>query len=71
MRSKSKTINDVFAVPAAAILTREEAASYLRVTPACVSELIRPRCSRPLPFVKIGKYVRFRRADLEKYAGAA
>ena len=25
------------------------------------------RCSRPLPFVRIGKYVRFRRVDVEKY----
>ena len=53
------------------ILTRDEAAAFLRVSPACVYELIRPRCSRPLPFIKIGKYVRFRRTDLEKYVSEA
>jgi excisionase family DNA binding protein len=50
------------------ILTRDEVAAFLRVTPACVIELTRARCSRPLPFFKVGKYVRFRKSEVEAYA---
>ena len=50
-----------------AILTRQEVAALLRVSPGCVSELIRPRCSRRLAYIKIGKYIRFRRSDVEAY----
>jgi excisionase family DNA binding protein len=55
-------------VPASPVLTKEEVAAFLRVTPSCVTELTRRRCSRPLPFFKVGKYIRFRKSEVENYA---
>jgi hypothetical protein len=53
------------------VLTKDEVAEILRVTPSCVTELTRPRCSRPLKFIKIGKFVRFRLSDILDYVGGA
>lgn len=55
----------------APILTKEEVAEILRVTPGTIAELIRPRARRILPHIKIGRYVRFRRVDIEKYISEA
>lgn len=55
----------------APILTKEEVAEILRVETKTIASLIRPSCSRILPHIKIGKYVRFRRVDVEKYISEA
>jgi excisionase family DNA binding protein len=65
------TETPVITQTSAPILTKEEVAEILRVKPSTIAELIRPRASRILPHIKIGKYVRFRRVDVEKYISEA
>ena len=65
------TETPVITQTSAPILTKEEVAEILRVKPSTIAELIRPRCSRILPHIKIGRYVRFRRVDVEKYISEA
>lgn len=45
------------------LLTVHEAASYLRWSPATLYTLA---SRRKLPFVKVGRSLRFRRSDIEK-----
>lgn len=47
------------------MMTMEEAAAYLSLTPRYVKELW---ARRRLTAVKMGKMVRFRRCDLDEYA---
>jgi excisionase family DNA binding protein len=49
------------------ILTPEEAASWLRLRPEQLYELTRKRCVRPLPFVKVGKALRFRLSEIDAW----
>ncbi len=42
------------------ILTREQVAEKLQVTPKFVDEIRRSRCANRLKFFKVGKYVRSR-----------
>ena len=49
------------------LLTKEQIAPHLQLNPEQVYELTRSRSADPLPFVKIGKYVRFRLSDIEKW----
>lgn len=46
------------------LLTVEQAADYLNITDHFVRRLIR---ERRIPFLKVGRLVRFRRADIEAY----
>ena len=46
------------------ILTPEELAALLRVTPAWIHEKTRCRAKNPLPALRIGRYIRFRRSDV-------
>lgn len=48
------------------LLTPEEAAAYLGATPALLAKW---RCTRlvPLPFVKLGRMVRYRLGDLREF----
>ncbi len=46
------------------ILTPEELAALLRVTPAWIHEKVRRRAQNPLPALRIGRYIRFRRSDV-------
>jgi excisionase family DNA binding protein len=46
------------------ILTPEELAALLRVTPSWVNEKTRRRAKNPLPALRIGRYIRFRRSDV-------
>ena len=50
----------------AALLTPREAAAILRVSKETLNVW---RCTRryPLPFVKIGRSVRYRQADIERF----
>ena len=41
------------------ILTTEELAARLKVTPEYISEKTRSRCARPLPCIRLGRYIRF------------
>lgn len=49
------------------ILTKEQVAKRLQVTPDCVYEMTRSRCANPLPFIKVGKYVRFVWSDVKAH----
>jgi predicted DNA-binding transcriptional regulator AlpA len=47
------------------ILTPEEVAALLRVAPSWVYEKSRRRCKDPLPVRRIGKYIRFKKTDID------
>ena len=49
------------------LLDVKEAANFLNVTPSWVYEHCRRGADAILPFVKIGKYLRFDRRDLRAY----
>ena len=50
-----------------ALLTVHDAARLLNVSVSWVYEHTRDNCSAPLPFVKLGKYLRFDARDLRAY----
>jgi excisionase family DNA binding protein len=52
------------------LLTVRDAARLLNVTVSWVYEHARDGAADRLPFVKLGKYVRFDRADLREYVDA-
>ncbi len=49
------------------LLTVEEVAEFLRVPKTWIYEHTRPSSRSPLPHVKLGKYLRFRRTDIEEF----
>jgi excisionase family DNA binding protein len=49
------------------LLTVHDAARFLNVPVSWVYEHTRKNCIDPLPFVKLGKYLRFDGADLRTY----
>jgi excisionase family DNA binding protein len=65
--SQGIAISETQTVPLT-ILTREEAAERLRMTPEQISELIRRRAKRPLPYFKFGKAIRFSASDVDTWA---
>jgi excisionase family DNA binding protein len=48
-------------------LTGQEVAERLKVKPSTVYELTRRRNRRPMPFVKVGKYLRFYWSEIETW----
>ncbi len=50
-----------------ALLTVHETARYLKVSVTWVYEHVRPEAEDRLPFVKLGKYLRFDRRDLRAF----
>ena len=52
------------------LLTVNDAARFLRVTVSWVYEHTRDDAEDRLPFVKLGKYVRFDRTDLREFIDA-
>ena len=52
------------------LMAVNDAARFLRVTVSWVYEHTRDDAEDRLPFVKIGKYVRFDRTDLREFVGA-
>lgn len=49
------------------VMTKEEVAEFLRVEPSTVYELTRKRSRHPLPFRRVGKYLRFSRTEVERW----
>jgi excisionase family DNA binding protein len=49
------------------LMTGEEVAERLKIKASTVYELTRRRTRQPLPFFKVGKYLRFRWSDVEKW----
>jgi excisionase family DNA binding protein len=49
------------------LMTGEEVAERLKIKTSTVYELTRRRTRQPLPFLKIGKYLRFRWSEIEKW----
>lgn len=49
------------------LLTVAEVAELLNVPVSWVYEHTRPQCTRPIPHIKIGKYLRFSRASISQY----
>ena len=52
------------------LLTAAEAAQFLKVTVSWVYEHVRPEAEDRLPFLKVGKYLRFDARDLRTYIDA-
>ena len=52
------------------LLTAREAAQFLKVTVSWVYEHVRPEAEDRLPFLKVGKYLRFDARDLRTYVDA-
>jgi excisionase family DNA binding protein len=73
--SPSKTVESV----RQDVMTKEEVAEFLRVEPSTVYELTRKRSRHPLPFRRVGKYLRISRTEvsaggmrqLESFGGSA
>ena len=53
-----------------ALLTVQDTARLLKVSVTWVYEHVRPDTDDRLPFVKLGKYLRFDRRDLQAYIDA-
>jgi excisionase family DNA binding protein len=49
------------------ILTAEQVSEILQLKPSTVYELTRRRNARPLPVHKAGKFLRFRRSEIERW----
>ncbi|MGH9494859.1 MAG: helix-turn-helix domain-containing protein [Candidatus Sulfotelmatobacter sp.] len=49
------------------LLTVREVAEILKVPTTWVYDHARPDCANPLPFLKVGKYLRFIAADILTY----
>ena len=49
------------------VMTKEEVAAFLQVEPSTVYELTRKRSRHPLPFRRVGKYLRFSRTEVERW----
>ncbi len=47
--------------------TREEAAAYLRIKPATIYQLTRKRSRIPLPYLPCGKFMRFRKTEIDRW----
>jgi excisionase family DNA binding protein len=56
--------------PISDLLTVQETAQFLKVSVSWVYEHVRPDAEDRLPFVKLGKYLRFDRRDLYAYIDA-
>ena len=52
------------------LLTVSEAAELLRVPVSWIYEHVRPEAHARIPFVKLGKYLRFDPRDLQAYVDA-
>lgn len=53
------------------LLTIREVAQLLGVHASWVYDHVRPGCGDPLPYIKLGKYLRFRLPDILDYLDAA
>ena len=49
------------------ILTKEQVAQRLQIKASTVYELARRRSVRPMPVLKVGKYLRFRWSEIEQW----
>jgi excisionase family DNA binding protein len=49
------------------ILTKEQVAERLQIKASTVYELARRRSARPMPVLKVGKYLRFRWSEIEQW----
>jgi excisionase family DNA binding protein len=49
------------------ILTKEQVAERLQIKASTVYELARRRSARPMPVLKVGKYLRFRWSEVEQW----
>ncbi len=56
--------------PEAILLTVQEVAEILRVSPSWVYEHTRERCKRRIPGIRLGKYWRFIEADVVAWVAA-
>ena len=71
-KAKRKPVLNTVPVPTTSasfepILTIEDVAQRLRIEPRTVYELIRKRAKRPLPVLRVGKFLRFRWSHIETW----
>jgi excisionase family DNA binding protein len=72
----SAPISAAATVPSEPLWTKDDAAAYLRIKPETIYQLTRRRSRHPLPYLPCGKFMRFRRSEIDKWledsrAGAA
>jgi excisionase family DNA binding protein len=53
------------------ILTIEEVAAFLKVTPAFIAEKTRSRCPNPIPAIRLGRCLRFRVSSIQAWMTAS
>jgi predicted DNA-binding transcriptional regulator AlpA len=49
------------------LLTPEQVAVIFQVAPSWVYEKSRRRCKDPLPALRVGRYLRFRKSDIDRF----
>jgi excisionase family DNA binding protein len=69
-RAKSEVSNFAMTTNEGALLTVREVAAILKVPVSWVYEHTRGNCREKLPYVKVGKYLRFFDADIANYLRA-
>ena len=47
--------------------TKEQAAAYLQVRPKTIYALTRKRNRHTLPYLSVGKFLRFRKSDIDRW----
>jgi excisionase family DNA binding protein len=76
MSRKSKSVSTPYhtsapisacAISSEPLWTKNEAADYLRVKPSTIYQLTRKRCRLPLPYLPCGKYLRFRKSEIDRW----
>ena len=70
LKALRERVDSVFALlkqPISEFFSTAEAAVYLKVTKAWVYDRTRAGADDPIPHLKIGRYLRFRRKDLDRW----
>jgi predicted DNA-binding transcriptional regulator AlpA len=67
MKKQNAVTIGVSALPAEPILTAAQVAAKLQLPPTTIYSLTRSKCPNPIPFLKAGKFLRFRWSDIEHW----
>ena len=60
-------MTDTSTIHSPRLLDVQQLAKHLRVSPKFLYERTSPNCPRPIPHYKLGKFVRFRLEEVEKW----
>lgn len=68
LKNKKGVVQPVVSIQSSEpILTIEQVAERLQLKPSTVYELTRRRSRRPLPVLRVGKFLRFRWSEIEAW----